>query len=90
MGKNTETNLNGRTSKPDKLENGSACNDYSATRVGELPVDPIPSYGLPRTLSWLIADVSWLLFHLSAQQQRYLSGILTIFQMVPDTGKTAG
>jgi len=40
MGKNTETNLNGRTSKRDELENGIACSDYSATRVGQLPVGP--------------------------------------------------
>jgi len=42
------------------------------------------------TLTWLIADISWLPCHLPAQQQRYLSGIHTIFQMVPDTGRAAG
>ena len=41
MGENTETNLNGRPTKPNELENGRACYGYSATRVGELPVGPI-------------------------------------------------
>jgi hypothetical protein len=41
MGKNTKPNLNGRPSKPDELENGSAGYGYSATRVGELPVGSI-------------------------------------------------
>jgi hypothetical protein len=41
MGKNMEMNLNGRISKPDEWENGSACYDFSATRVSQLPVGPI-------------------------------------------------
>ena len=40
MGKNTGTNLNGRSIKPEELENGSAYCDYSATSVG-LHIGPI-------------------------------------------------
>ena len=35
-------------------------------------------------LTWLIANISWLPYHLQAHRQRYLS----VIQIVPDTGRT--
>jgi len=41
MGKNPERNVNRRTAKPDELENGNPCSDYSAMRVSQPPACPL-------------------------------------------------
>jgi hypothetical protein len=71
MVKNAETNLNGRTSKPDGLQNGSARYDYSATRVGQSMTCAVKPVAVPPVLVYpkhketkILAAGQFILCHL--------------------------
>ena len=60
VGKNPERNVNWRTAKPDELENGIACYDYSATRVSQPPGVPANVQCSPTSLLYRLNKSGFL------------------------------